>query len=337
MRRLLNEIPQFLREEYQLTATVVFTAFFSLVLILVSIPFSHNAWFELGTGAAFGYTASFFVIGLLVVLGIVSAWPLREVFSNPETYSATIATLDEKKNNVLAMVAASTTASVAITAVPDDVGTPIADKLMDLSSNLMLILAVIYLEKYLLTIFGFTVFTIIVPLALLLSILAIVLYDRSMASGTFARLARKLVVLGAVLVATVPAGVFVTNMIDSTYEVSYSTEAAQEEATEEEVESADNPLDFILSIPETIADAASDISDELLNQVNRLIEGVAVMLVTSCVIPVLVLLFFLWMANLLLGINIEAPRQMLASRARRMKITRGDIAAVKQGIQKRKG
>lgn len=279
----------------------------------------------------------FFVIGLLVVLGIVSAWPLREVFSNPETYGATIATLDEKKNNVLAMVAASTTASVAITAVPDDLGTPIADKLMDLSSNLMLILAVIYLEKYLLTIFGFTVFTIIVPLALLLFILAIVLYDRSMASGTFARLARKLIVLGAVLVATVPAGVFVTNMIDSTYEVSYPTEAAQEEATEEEVESADNPLDFILSIPETIADAASDISGELLNQVNRLIEGVAVMLVTSCVIPVLVLLFFLWMANLLLGINIEAPRQMLASRARRMKITRGDIAAVKQGIQKRKG
>lgn len=277
----------------------------------------------------------FFVIGLLVVLGIVSAWPLREVFSNPETYSATIATLDEKKNNVLAMVAASTTASVAITAVPDDVGTPIADKLMDLSSNLMLILAVIYLEKYLLTIFGFTVFTVLVPVALLFFILSIALYYRSAVSGTFARLARKLIVLGAVLIATVPAGVFITDMIDSTYEVSYSTEATQEEATEEEGESADNPLDFILSIPETIVDAASDISDELLSQVNRLIEGVAVMLVTSCVIPVLVLLFFLWMANLLLGINIEAPRQMLASRAQRMKITRGDIAAVKRGIQKR--
>ena len=68
MQRLLKKIPQYLREEYQLTATVVFTAFFSLVLILVSIPFSHNAWFELGTGAAFGYTASFFVIGLLVIV-----------------------------------------------------------------------------------------------------------------------------------------------------------------------------------------------------------------------------------------------------------------------------
>lgn len=68
MKRLLKEIPDYLREEYQLTATVVFTAFFSLVFMLVSIPFSHNAWFELGTGAAFGYTASFFAIGLLVIV-----------------------------------------------------------------------------------------------------------------------------------------------------------------------------------------------------------------------------------------------------------------------------
>ena len=96
----------------------------------------------------------FFVIALLVIAGIVSAWPLRQVFSSPDTYAATIATLDEKKANVLAMVAASTTASVAITAVPDDVGTPIAEKLMDLSSNLMLITAIIYLEKYLPTISG---------------------------------------------------------------------------------------------------------------------------------------------------------------------------------------
>lgn len=279
----------------------------------------------------------FFVIALLVIAGIVSAWPLRQVFSSPDTYAATIATLDEKKANVLAMVAASTTASVAITAVPDDVGTPIAEKLMDLSSNLMLITAVVYLEKYLLTIFGFTTFGIFIPLAMLCFILSILLHDRSVASGSFARLARKLIVLGAVLVATVPAGVFVTNMIDRTYEVSYAVDAAQEESTgakAEGGESSDNPLDFILSIPETIVDAASDISEELLAQVNRLIEGVAVMLVTSCVIPVLVLLFFLWMANLLLGINIDAPTRALSARASRMKISRQDIASAKNALGK---
>lgn len=281
----------------------------------------------------------FFVIGLLIVVGIVSAVPLREVFSSPDTYTASIETLDTKKNNVLAMVAASTGASAAIIAIPDDVGTPIADKLMDLSTNLMIVLAVIYLEKNLLTIFGFAAFGILIPAAMACLIVAIVLYYRSTMSGSFAFVAQKLIMLALVLWATVPAGVAVTDMIDRTYEISYSTETTEEiEATQsgeaEETESS-NPLDFILSIPETIADTAGGVADEMLSQVNRLIEGVAVMIVTSCIIPILVLLLFLWMASLLLGINVDAPRHMLAQNARRMKLTRSDMKAMRQVLPKR--
>lgn len=281
----------------------------------------------------------FFVIGLLIVVGIVSAVPLREVFSTPDTYAASIETLDTKKNNVLAMVAASTGASAAITAIPDDVGTPIADKLMDLSTNLMIVLAVIYLEKYLLTIFGFAAFGILIPAAMACLIVAIVLYYRSTMSRSFAFVAQKLIVLALVLWATVPAGVAVTDMIDRTYEISYSTETTEEveaaQGEEEEEEGSSSPLDFILSIPETIADAAGGVADEMFSQVNRLIEGVAVMIVTSCIIPILVLLFFLWMANLLLGINVDAPRHMLAQRAQRMKLTRNDMKAMRQSLPKR--
>ncbi len=68
MTKLFDEIPSFLREPYQLTATVLFTALFSLVFILVSVPFSHNAWFQLGASVAFAYTVTFFVIGMLVVI-----------------------------------------------------------------------------------------------------------------------------------------------------------------------------------------------------------------------------------------------------------------------------
>lgn len=62
------KIPDYFRQKYQLIATVTFTAFFSLVFMLVSIPFSHNVWFELGPSRAFMYTASFFVIGLLIII-----------------------------------------------------------------------------------------------------------------------------------------------------------------------------------------------------------------------------------------------------------------------------
>ena len=281
----------------------------------------------------------FFIIGLLVVLGLVSAFPLRAVFSSPDTYATSIATLDDKKNNVLGMVAASTGASAAITAIPDDVGTPIADKLMDLSTNLMLVLAVIYLEKYLLTVFGFAAFGILIPAALACFVISLVLYCRSTLSGSFALVARKLLVLALVLWVTVPAGVAVTNMIDQTYEISYATESVEgveaEAEAEEGTEEGGSPIDFIISIPEKIADAATGVADEMLSQVNRLIEGVAVMIVTSCIIPILVLLFFLWMANLLLGINVDAPRRMISSRAQRLKVSRSDIQEMRQSLPKR--
>ena len=281
----------------------------------------------------------FFIIGLLVVLGLVSAFPLRAVFSSPDTYATSIATLDDKKNNVLGMVAASTGASAAITAIPDDVGTPIADKLMDLSTNLMLVLAVIYLEKYLLTVFGFAAFGILIPAALACFVISLALYCRSTLSGSFALVARKLLVLALVLWVTVPAGVAVTNMIDQTYEISYATESVEgveaEAEAEEDTEEGGSPIDFIISIPEKIADAATGVADEMLSQVNRLIEGVAVMIVTSCIIPILVLLFFLWMANLLLGINVDAPRRMISSRAQRLKVSRADIQAMRQSLPKR--
>lgn len=281
----------------------------------------------------------FFIIGLLVVLGLVSAFPLRTVFSSPDTYATSIETLDTKKNNVLGMVAASTGASAAITAIPDDVGTPIADKLMDLSTNFMIVLAVIYLEKYLLTVFGFAAFGILIPAALACFVISLALYYRSTLSGSFALVARKLLVLALVLWATVPAGVAVTNMIDQTYEISYATESVEgvdaEAEAEEGTEEGGSPIDFIISIPEKIADAATGVADEMLSQVNRLIEGVAVMIVTSCIIPILVLLFFLWMANLLLGINVDAPRRMISSRAQRLKVSRADIQAMRQSLPKR--
>lgn len=40
--------------------------------------------------------------------------------------------------------------------------------------------------------------------------------------------------------------------------------------------------------------------------------------VTSCVIPILVLLFFLWTANVLLGIDVSAPAGALAARGKRL-------------------
>lgn len=65
---MYDKIPDYLLGKFQLTATVVFTALFSLVFLLVNVPFSDNVWFELALTETFAFTVVFFLISLLVVV-----------------------------------------------------------------------------------------------------------------------------------------------------------------------------------------------------------------------------------------------------------------------------
>ena len=49
------------------------------------------------------------------------------------------------------------------------------------------------------------------------------------------------------------------------------------------------------------------LTDGARNSLNNFIEALAVMIVTSCVIPILVLLFFIWLAKTILGVRVEVP------------------------------
>lgn len=67
MPRLSDQLPRFLLGKHQLTATVTFAAFWSIVFLLLSIPFSHNAWFSLGRSEAFVFTVVFYLLSLAIV------------------------------------------------------------------------------------------------------------------------------------------------------------------------------------------------------------------------------------------------------------------------------
>ena len=67
MHSLSDQFPRALLGKHQLVSTVLFAAFFSLVFLLVSIPYTHNAWFELGRGESFLITVVFYTISLTIV------------------------------------------------------------------------------------------------------------------------------------------------------------------------------------------------------------------------------------------------------------------------------
>ena len=109
---------------------------------------------------------------------------------------------------------------------------------------------------------------------------------------------------GIALFLVIPLSIRVSDMIYVTYQSSIdSTIAAAEELTEETTAAAEAAEDQNLfqSIIRGITEGAGNLTERAANILNRFIESLAVMIVTSCVIPVLVLVFFLWLIRLFTG------------------------------------
>ena len=270
----------------------------------------------------------FGIVALLIIAALLSEFVGRPHFENVETWSGCIEVIDAKKNNVLALTTSTIALSAAISALPDDTGTPVAEQLTQLSGNLGIVLAVLYLEKYLLTIFGFLSFGVLGPAAFVLLAASLLAHGRLSTGHTLFILGVRLFLIGVIAIAVVPASVWVTQRIDETYQISISqaeSEGSTEESEPTDSESQENKnfWDSIASgaaqLVSNLKDGIKSVTDGVVEQVTNLIEGAIVMIVTSCLIPLLVLAAFLWMAHSLMGINVSAPTSYLSQRLPRKK------------------
>ena len=260
-------------------------------------------------------------IALALIVALMSFFVIAPIASSPDTHASTISSLDQKRESVLALIAGATAASAAVTAIPDDVGTPIAEKLVDIGGDFLIVLTTIYLEKYLLTILGWAAFGILIPLGCLCLIAAALLGSPGMRKVSL-QLSAKLTVFGLAIFLVIPASVAVSGMIEETYsesvqEVTAMAEEAEtkaqaiEEETAAAKEKADGDENILEKLMAPVNDKVDQLTGEAQESLNGFIEAFAVMIVTSCIIPVLVLVFFLWLAKVLLGVNVEVPMQML--------------------------
>ena len=262
--------------------------------------------------------ATFLKAVVPILVALASIFVIAGYAASPEFHAATIASLDEKTGTVLELTAASTAASAAITLLPGDTATPIADKLAELSSYFLIVISAIYLEKYLTTITGYAAFVILIPAACLL--LSVNAFARR---HQLRRIAWKLIVFALAVALVIPASVRVSDIIDETYSSSiHSTinaaiqtteEISVEEAAEEmqEAETAGGLKGFFTGVKDTV----SNTGDHIKRILNNFINALAVMLVTSCLIPILVMVFFVWIAKILMNSEVDFfPRRRESGR-----------------------
>ena len=282
---------------------------------------------------------------ILLLVAILSITVIGKYASAPENHQKTITSLDEKKQTVMELTAASTVTSALITLLPGDTATPIAEKMADVSGYLLIVLCAIYLEKYLVTITGYVAFTYLIPAACVLWIL-----NLFFANATVRKLAAKLAVFGIAIFLVVPASVKISDLIGDTYQAQIeatiedakstqnilensdpgndtgeteigtgTTEAATantQEKTNSESGSVSNIFDWakdafssakdsVANVVENVTISTEELVQKVENSLNHFIEAVAVMIITSCVIPMLVLLLFFWMVKIVLDVDLS--------------------------------
>ncbi len=232
-------------------------------------------------------------------LGLFSALVLRRLLCSVESYRGIIEALDAKRATVFGLITASTAVSAAITVLPGDVGTPIASQIVELSEYFIVVLGALYLEKYLLTILGFLCSALLVPGACLLSIL----HELRPGSGWKRRLALTLLVVGIAGVLVVPASVAVSNAIDRSFHDSIQgsidavNEVSAELESEAEAQEDESLWNAITGAAQSVVSGVGESLEKGKAAVNHLIETITILLVTDCVIPVAVLLFFVWLSR----------------------------------------
>lgn len=129
----------------------------------------------------------------------------------------------------------------------------------------------------------------------------------------------RIVLFAAAIVLVIPASVQVSNIIEDTYRVSIeSTMESAKEATEvlEESAEAEDEKGFFENLVDTVKGGVSGIIEKMETVLINFIESLAVMLVTACVIPILVLVFFIWLIKTILGVNVNYDVKKIKKRIR---------------------
>lgn len=238
-------------------------------------------------------------IVVLTLIAILSITVFTKVSTSPNFYNSTIETLDDKKITVVELTAATAAASIAVSAIPGDATTPIANQIAQLSSYLLIVICAIFLEKILLTLSGYIMFSIIIPISCLF--LIIYLYKRN---DYLKKLVTKLITFGLIIVMIVPVSVQVSKIIDKTLNTQEMFETAKIEFNDlnEETNAGTGFLD-------KVSDKISLGVDKAKKILSDFVDAIAALIITACIIPIGMIFVLVWIIKMLFGINIKLPSQ----------------------------
>ena len=235
------------------------------------------------------------IIMLCLFISIFSITKISSVATNPDfKFNKTnIESFDEKIATVMGLSAGSAIASTVISMIPGDAGTPIANQLAEFSKYFLIIMSALFLEQYFVVISGFLVTYLIIPAICLFFALYVLFEDKR-----FKDIAIKILLTGIIIYAIVPCTVKITNLVSQTCEETIVAAESNELADSNNEDAG--VIERLTSAAETTVDKAG-------TYLSQLIKALAVMIVITCLIPILVLIIAFWLLKIVVTQNVYIP------------------------------
>ena len=248
---------------------------------------------------------------LLIVFAMVFSFTvLTHVIPESKYVQDTIKHLEDSQNTIMKFSGTTIATSLSLSALPNDFASPLASTVSDLNTYFIFIFAVLFVEK-LVVIEGIKIALVwMIPAACILYIAAI-LTSKEM----FKNFAKKLLILGISIIMVIPISTHFTETVCADY-LTYVDETIEEadagankinELMAEENEDAT----FFDKLTDAFKTAIRDVNDLLAyfkNVVKKCVNSVAVMIVTTFVLPMLTMLLFRWLLTELFALHLPVPK-----------------------------
>lgn len=249
---------------------------------------------------------------ILIFIAAGSFFFVSKVVTEPEFNKSAIESLDEKEEIVMRLTLAAAASSTALTLIPGDVAMPVADQIAELTNYFIVILVAILLEKMLISVVGYVSFTYIIPFACFIGILYMYTKKELLLS-----IAIKMAIFGIVLFLAIPASLQISNLIVESYQDRLNQTLETVEKNKEYIEENNNELStedksWMNKVGDYAAQITSNIENKLSEMVSKgedtlaaFLNAIAILIVTSCVIPIVVILIFGGIIKILFGFEIK--------------------------------
>ncbi len=222
---------------------------------------------------------------LLLLLAAISFARIAPWAADPSNHVHSIAQTEDKITTVMTLSGGAAATSATLSLLPGDMCTPIAEQLAELAKYFLLILSALYLEKYMISLSGYIAFSVLVPLACVILCGRIIFGKKN-----WTEIAGKIAIVGLVIFIIVPASVKLSDMV-------YQTQAEKVNETVEEYNNLEIEGDSESGILGEFTTITNNTIDKVTKFLGSLLESLAVMIVTACIIPLLVFVFLVWLVK----------------------------------------